>query len=186
MLTPKQQEALDEIIPCAIAVERKTSFPAEALVAQWAVESGWGQKVTGDFNYFGLTRQVAPDRPMKWCATHEILTEAQLEQLEPEERARVTSMERLPTGKFNVRLSRRFPSFDSIRQAVDRYVLLLTQGYRYARAWTAYLADHDLDKLLNGIAAAGYSTSGNYALVLRQIAHGHNVAIAVQVARQKG
>ena len=185
MLTPQQQAALEAVAPLAVAAERATGFPAEATVAQWSVESGWGQRETGANNCWGLTRDVAPERPQAWCDTTERLTYAQIAQLDPDEKARVRHIKDLGDGFHSVDLQRRFPSFDSLGQALDCYVHLITTGHRYQGAWQAYQVDHSLDRLLTGIAKAGYATGAAYEVLLKQNAHGSHIPIAVQAARQR-
>lgn len=174
---------LAAIARVAVNVERNTGFPARALIAQWAAESGWGEKETGAHNMWGLTCAVAPGRPQAWCATTEILTEKQIADLDPQERARVRRIKRRMDGRFEVDLDRRFPCFDSLEQAALRYVALITNGGPYATAWAMYQMDYDLNQLLTGIAKAGYATGAGYGSLLREIAGQHNVQEALRVAR---
>lgn len=185
ILLPRQQAAFDALVPCAIAAERTTGFPAEAICSAFAIESAWGEKPTGEYNYFGLTRATNPDRQMKFCPTHEEMTQEQFNQLPQDERESVTQRVDLGGGRYRYSLSRWFPSFDSMQQAVNAYVRLITAGPRYAKAWNQYKKDHNMDGLLDGIAAAGYATGGSYGKLLRQIANGSRVAMPVQAARKK-
>ena len=49
-----RQERLDEIAQIAVRIESETGLPAQALIAQWAVESRWGDRPAGNANYFGM------------------------------------------------------------------------------------------------------------------------------------
>jgi len=43
--------------------------PASISLAQFGDESEWGQKVTGNYNYFGI--KAVPGQPFTMCPTHE-------------------------------------------------------------------------------------------------------------------
>ena len=58
-------------------LEKENLFPATVGLAMSACESGWWSAVTGDWNYWGMTR--APERGLaKFCHTNEHVTAAQL------------------------------------------------------------------------------------------------------------
>ncbi len=176
---------LARIAACALDAEKATGFPAAVIMAQACLESSWGAKESGEHNVFGLTKAVAPDQPQKLVPTHERLTEADIERLPADERATITST--IPVtghpGVFDVRLSRFFPSFPDLQSATDCYVNLITTGRRYAGAWQHWRAAKDANALIDGIAAAGYATSGGYAGLVRQIAAGPRIAKAIEEAR---
>jgi len=44
----------DEVIAAAKASQKKWNIPASVSLAQWAVESGWGQHYSGRNNPFGI------------------------------------------------------------------------------------------------------------------------------------
>ncbi len=60
---------------------------------------------------------------------------------------------------------------------------LLTTGHRYSAAWEHWQSAKDVGALIEGIAKAGYATSGGYATLVRQIAEGPRVAGAITDAR---
>lgn len=186
MMTSDRAAWLSEIAPCAVNAEERTGYPAPAVIAAAAAESGWGKAVTGDYNVFGLTRAVAPEAPQKLCATHERLTHEQVEALSPDERVTVTGIVPLGGGLFSVALSRWFPSFGSLQEAVDCYVELITTGPRYAAAWALYQSERNIRLLLLGIGAAGYASAGGYGYLLCEIQAEPEVAAAIAKARQQG
>ncbi|MCC6366860.1 MAG: glucosaminidase domain-containing protein [Bryobacterales bacterium] len=47
---------LAQVAQIAMRLEAETAIPARMLVAQWAIESQWGAKPTGNANYFGIKR----------------------------------------------------------------------------------------------------------------------------------
>ena len=61
-----------DVIAAAQASARKWGIPASVSLAQWALESAWGKKVTGKFNYGGIKCRSA-DQPGTLCPTHEVV-----------------------------------------------------------------------------------------------------------------
>lgn len=63
-----------EVIAAAQKCEIATRIPASVTLAQWAVESKWGERVTGKNNNFGIkARQGANPNSFTMCATHETI-----------------------------------------------------------------------------------------------------------------
>lgn len=60
-----------EVIAAAQDAQKATDIPASVSIAQWAAESGWGAKVTGTYNYFGV--KAVPGQPFTMCPTHEMV-----------------------------------------------------------------------------------------------------------------
>ncbi len=187
-MSPKQTAALAAFAPAAVAVEKASGFPAEVIIAQWATESAWGEKKTGAFNYWGLTAATTPGAGRAFVPTTEELTSSQFEALPNDEKASLTLSEPLPNGKRRFHLSRWFASFSSLEEGLAAYVALLTNpAGRYWSAWATYKANGGIDRLIQGIAAAGYA-SGNegnkYAELLKQIARQSSVQAAVLAAHE--
>ncbi len=180
--------ALSAFAPAAIAVERETGWPAEVAIAQWAAESGWGEKVTGANNYWGLTAATQPpNHPKAFVPTREVLTLGEFAALPRDERDSVTSRVDLGNGKYEYHLSRWFASFADLAAGLAAYVALLQKpGGRYFKAWSLYEADRNVDNLCDGIAAAGYASGPGYAVLLQEIAHEDAVINAVLVAHEAG
>ena len=55
---------LNEVARIAVRLEQQTGCPAQLLIAQWAIESKWGEKPVGHANYFGVKRAA---RHTQWC-----------------------------------------------------------------------------------------------------------------------
>jgi flagellum-specific peptidoglycan hydrolase FlgJ len=185
MLTKTQQGALLAVAGVAVEIESKTMLPAPLLISQWAAESGWGEKQTGDFNFWGLTRAAAAHMPQKLCPTHELLTQAEIDKLPADERNTITKQVPLPDGKFHVEHSRHFPNFPSLQAAAECYAELITRGKPYMVAWNSYRLDRDLEKLIDGVTKAVFATGSGYAILLKRIAHQANVTVACDTARAK-
>ena len=102
----------------AVRLEQQTACPAQLLIAQWAIESKWGEKPVGHANYFGVKRAA---RHTQWCAveTREVVNGSSL----------IENLE--------------FADYDSLADSCRDYVWLITQGEPYRAAWAQYQADRD-------------------------------------------
>lgn len=123
-------------------VQEKINVPFEVVIAQAALETGWGQKViktesgTSSNNLFNIKADS------RWAGdkTHK-------ETLEFENGAMVKKRE-----PFRV--------YDSIGQSVNDYVNLLTGSERYQGALEK---SENVEQFLHGLQSAGYATDPNYA-----------------------
>ena len=150
---------LNEVARIAVRLEQQTACPAQLLIAQWAIESKWGEKPVGHANYFGVKRAA---RHTQWCAveTREVVNGSSL----------IENLE--------------FADYDSLADSCRDYVWLITQGEPYRAAWAQYQADRDLHILI--VAVAGiYATDPNYARLCTTIAGQANVAQAIGEALQE-
>ena len=150
---------LNEVARIAVRLEQQTACPAQLLIAQWAIESKWGEKPVGHANYFGVKRAA---RHTQWCtvATREVVN-----------------------GKSVIE-SLEFADYDSLADSCRDYAWLITQGAPYHAAWARFQADHDLHTLI--VAVAGiYATDPNYARLAASIAGQANVAQAIAEALQE-
>ncbi len=188
MLTPQQQRRLTAFAAAAVRAERMLGYPAEAIVAQWAVESGWGAAETGANNVFGMTYVASRHKAYRDVPTREFVTWDELQRFQPAERASARTPENIvPTkyeGKRWLTMTRRFAAFDSLEDAIADKVRLITLNPRYATAWKAYQTSKRPANLLRGIAAAGYATDPNYAGITTSIASAPAVIAAIADARK--
>ena len=67
---PERARRLAQIADLAVAAQTRTQCPAEMTVAQWAVESKWGEKPVGHANYFGI-KKAERHQLACWVMTHE-------------------------------------------------------------------------------------------------------------------
>jgi flagellum-specific peptidoglycan hydrolase FlgJ len=58
------ESRLNEVARIAMRLEQQTGCPAQLLIAQWAIESKWGETPAGHANCFGINRTV---RHTKCC-----------------------------------------------------------------------------------------------------------------------
>jgi flagellum-specific peptidoglycan hydrolase FlgJ len=150
---------LNEVAQIAVRLEQETGCPAQLLIAQWAIESKWGEKPVGHANYFGIKR--AP-RHTQCCVvtTREVINgKSVIENLE-------------------------FADYDALEDSCRDYAWLITNGAPYRAAWTQYQKDRDLASLISAVARV-YATDPNYAYLAAVIASQHNVVQATGEARQE-
>jgi len=158
-MNEERKRRLAEIARIAVVLERETRFPAELLIAQWAIESRWGERPVGRNNYFGIKR-AARHRVFTVVHTHEVISGER----------KLTSAE--------------FADYESLEEACRDYVRLITRAAAYRAAWTRYVETGNVDALIDGIARI-YATDPNYAALVRAIARQKNVVEAVRSARSE-
>ena len=151
---------LREVARIAVTLEAQTGCPAQLLIAQWALESKWGAKPAGNFNFFGIKR----------ASRHESFSV-------------VTTREVINSRPVMQNLE--FADYASLEDSCRDYVWLITQGAPYHAAWERYQTDHDLHGLVAAVATT-YATDPNYAHLAATIAGQANVAGAIATARQEG
>ena len=176
-----REQRLKGIAGIAAALEKQTGCPAQLMIAQWAIESQWGEKPVGHANYFGIKRAA---RHAMFCVvtTHEVFAPAQLAgwaHKHPDRPARVTAT--LPDGRVRVELEDEFADYDSLQASCEDYAWLITQGSPYQRAWRRYQQDKNLDTLITAVART-YATAPQYAEMADEIARQSNVGDAVAKA----
>jgi flagellum-specific peptidoglycan hydrolase FlgJ len=189
--TLKKVTSLDEIAKAAVNVEKQTGYPAAAIVTQWALESGWGQSVSGDYNHFGMTRDAGTSKKYHTVETPEDITYEQLMHYPKKERMTATNADGTPItgpwqGKKIIIMRREFSSYDSLDDAIKDNVRLITSNKRYAGGLEAYKKSGNVEDLLRGIARGGYATGRNYESQLVSISKQSNIAQAISKAKSDG
>ena len=97
-----------DVIAAAQQSERDTGVPTSVTLAQWALESGWGKKQTGDNNAFGI--KARKGEPGIDVATHERV------------------------GSKLVPMMQRFRSYSSLDEAFRAHAELLSKHYPLSMA----------------------------------------------------
>ncbi len=154
-----RQTRLKQIALIADTLEAQTRCPAALMIAQWALESEWGDKLVGRNNCFGMKRE---GRHTEFCTvpTHEVIH-----------------------GKPVV-LDLEFADYDSVEDSCRDYAWLITHGAPYRAAWEQYQQIGDLQALIRTVAAT-YATDPNYARLITTIAGQTNITQALAEARQE-
>jgi flagellum-specific peptidoglycan hydrolase FlgJ len=172
------EQRLSEVAQIAVTLEKQSGCPAQLLIAQWAIESQWGEKPVGHANYFGIKRAV---RHTKFCTvtTHEVFTPRQLgiwNSQHADRPARLIST--LPDGRVRVELDDEFADYDSLGDSCADYAWLIANGQPYRNAWQCYLIDKNIDALIGSVAQI-YATAPQYAQMVIRIASQQNLLNAI-------
>jgi peptidoglycan hydrolase FlgJ len=123
-------------------VEKKLNIPFEVVIAQAALETGWGQKVikTEQGGSSNNLFNIKADSRWSGDKTHK-------ETLEYEEGAMVKKRE-----PFRV--------YQSISESINDYINFLSKNERYQNALEQ---TGNVEQFLHGLQGAGYATDPNYA-----------------------
>ena len=133
-------------LDAAKAVKLKYKVPIAALIAQAALESGWGQHVV-QFAYFGIKGHAPTGNSVAFQTTEVI------------------------DGKV-IHEAQTFRAYSSFADAADDYGRFLTTNPRYAGCFK-YVDDPI--NFIKTLAAAGYATDPNYAAKLISLMKSHNL-----------
>jgi flagellar protein FlgJ len=148
--TAAQRAFVDRLLPAATAAERGTGIPAHFMVAQAALETGWGKseprRADGgpSFNIFGIKAGGGWRGPAVEANTTEVVAGVAQSRVE------------------------RFRAYGSYEEAFGDYARLLAGTPRYA----AVLGAQEAAGFARGLQAAGYATDPLYAAKLERIIGG--------------
>ncbi|WP_031572044.1 glucosaminidase domain-containing protein [Rheinheimera texasensis] len=150
-LTGPEAEFVKGILPAARQAARQLGLEPLALVAQAALETGWGQRmfkaVDGreSYNLFGIKAQ--PD----WQGNVAVVDTLEYRQ----------GIARQEKAKFRV--------YDSLQAGLQDYVDFIRQQPRYQ---DAVAVSNDTANYFQQLQAAGYATDPNYAQKILQVMNG--------------
>ena len=123
----------------AAAKKGGAKFP-EVVAAQWALESGWGEHISGVNNFFGI--KAAAGEPYSVCTTQEW------------------------NGSHMVTIEDKFRDFDTVQDCVDH---LITQWYEDYRGYKGVNRASSVGECCNLLVAENYATDPHYAAKLMSI-----------------
>lgn len=133
------------VIAAARASMASTGIPASVQLAQWALESGWGAKVTGTFNYFGI--KAVAGQPFTSVPTHEVIN-----------------------GE-RIAVNQNFANYDSLIDAFTAHAQLLSTRPQYAPARACLPDIEGFCDALTGV----YATDPNYGDSLMAVINGSDL-----------
>lgn len=146
-----QEQFIAALVPMAERTAEKLGVDPEFLVAQAALETGWGKSVLrttqgqSSHNLFGIKSTGSWDGPAAQSMTTEYVQ-----------------------GKA-VRQEEGFRVYNSFEQSFEDYALLLQNSKRYTQALKV-AASGDSTGFVRELQKAGYATDPNYARKITQIA----------------
>ncbi len=151
---------VDEITPHAEQAARELGIPARVLVAQAALETGWGKRQiknadgSDSHNLFGIKASRGWDGATTNTATHEYVKgERRVERAE-------------------------FRSYQSVGEAFKDYVAFVKDNPRYAEALKHGGSG---EQYLQGLQKAGYATDPAYAQKIARVAYGRTMSASLEV-----
>lgn len=145
-----QRAFVARLLPAALATERSTGILAQFVVAQAALETGWGKSEprradgSPSFNVFGIKAGRAWQGAVAEATTTEYVDGVAQKQVE------------------------RFRAYASYEEAVNDYARLLATNPRYA----AVLGAQEPGSFARALQAAGFATDPQYAAKLERIIGG--------------
>lgn len=143
------------VLPHARAAADRLGVAPHLVVAQSALETGWGRHVPGG-NHFGIKARAG---------------EADIEAM---------TQEFGPQGPYRERAA--FRAYRSVAESFGDYARLLASNERYAGAVNA---GEDSAKFAGGLAAGGYATDPQYAAKLAKLADDPAFQARVAAASRK-
>lgn len=141
-LGASQQSFISTMWPLAVQAGQRTGVDPRLIVAQAALESGWGQHAPGN-NFFGIKSHGAPNGQTLPTAEYDS-----------------------STGRMAPQ-SDSFRQYGSMADSVNDYANFLLTNGRYGALRSAA----GLDAQLSALGRSGYATDPNYAGTVGQIAH---------------
>ncbi len=142
MLSPAQTIRLKAAASSSVSCERSTKVPAELTIAQWALESGWGEHQPGN-NCFGI-KFYPGSFGIQQLKTVEVI------------------------GGVPKTVAGDFATFPSIEACFEKHASLFTTGSAYGPVWSHYLKTADTQTLIRQVAPI-YATDPLYASKLLQV-----------------
>ncbi|NNM50802.1 MAG: flagellar assembly peptidoglycan hydrolase FlgJ [Pseudomonadales bacterium] len=143
----EQQDFVDQIMPHAQAAARSLGISPRVIVAQAALETGWGQTIKrGLKNLFGIKADAGWQGARSRSSTLEVNTQGELKRTHAD-----------------------FRNYASVAASMDDYVHFLKSHPRYRQALQAGTNEQDF---IQRLSAAGYASDPHYAAKLARIMNG--------------
>lgn len=159
--TPK--EFVAAYLPFAKQTEAKTGIPAVAILAQAALESGWGAAAPGNM-FFGVKDTDGINGNEQLLVTTEYSRRADLKFPEV---ISITPVVKSGVKMFKYKVRDYFRKYSSPEECFTDHARFFLRNKRYA---AALAVKHDTMAFIDAIAAAGYATAPDYAKVVKSVA----------------
>ena len=146
------KEFITKYYQVAKETEKKTGIPALAILAQAALESGWGEAAPG-YNFFGMKAGKY------WKGKKQLLTTTEYHADKNKIYPEILSIEQIKSGLYKYKVKDWFRAYDSPEEGFADHAKLFLLP-RYA---TAMKNCNNVEKFVEEIAKAKYATNLNYA-----------------------
>ncbi len=137
-----RQEFMKAVFPLAQKIGKEIGLDPRLILAQSAIETGWGSKVKGN-SFFGIKSHGANVPSIKFQTQEEV------------------------DGK-RIKIKDSFRAYDSLEDSIEGYGKFLMNNPRYAK----YLAADTLEDAAKELQKSGYATASNYGSTVLSIAKG--------------
>ncbi|QQP97404.1 XVIPCD domain-containing protein [Lysobacter enzymogenes] len=160
----KKEEFIADLYPAAVRVSKQTGMSAELILAQAALETGWGEKVLpGTNNIFNIKDSKGWDGPTKTFNVWEI------------------------EGGKKVWKDQDFRVYGSMDEALADRVKFLKENGRYTKAGLFEEGTlGNLEKEAKALQKAGYATDPHYAEQLAKVFNGPTMRRGIALAEGRG
>lgn len=154
-------KVLQQACISGVICEEQTGVPCELTVAQWALESGWGQHAPGN-NCFGIKGTPETGQLLATAEWLEAGVEgAWVAKVQGREAVRDYAAPADGKGRFKYKCKDWFAKYSDLTECFKLHAKLLT-GRVYQNHIAVWKQDGDIEKLVRGIAPL-YATDPAYA-----------------------
>ena len=157
-MTPK--EFIKQYKPFALETERKTGISHLFILAQAALESGWGERTFGNMLFGIKARPETPADKKQLLRTTEVLSSANA--VFP----KIFSIKKRADGKYTYSVLDWFRKYETQEECFTDHAQFFFKNKRYAKALEVR---SDPYKFAEEVAKAGYATAPNYADSLKKL-----------------
>ena len=157
-MTPK--EFITKHLPFALETERKMGISAIFILAQSALETGWGKHALGNMMFGVKAKESMPPEKRQLVQTTEILA------TDKEKFPEIISIEKRLDGKYKYTVKDWFRKYDTPEESFTDHAHLFLTNKRYAKALEVKT---DPYKFAEEVAKAGYATEPTYAERLKKV-----------------
>ena len=155
-----QKEFIKQYKPFSLETERKTGISHLFILAQAALESGWGERTFGNMLFGIKARPETPADKKQLLRTTEVLSSANA--VFP----KIFSIKKRADGKYTYSVLDWFRKYETQEECFTDHAQFFFKNKRYAKA---LLVKSDPYKFAEEVAKAGYATAPNYADSLKKL-----------------
>ncbi len=157
-MTPK--EFVTKYYPYAKVTENKTGIPAMVVLAQSALETGWGKYAPGNMMFGVKAKITTPEKERQLITTTEILSTPNAQF------PIVLSISKLSSGKYKYIVKDWFRKYNTPEESFTDHAKFLQENSRYKKA---LVNKSDSVVFIQELAKAGYATDPNYGSTLLSV-----------------
>lgn len=144
----------------ALESEQETGINAKAIMAQAAIETGWGKTVVGNMMFGIKARPNTPAYQKQLITTTEYLRTPDVKF------PVVLSVQKQSNGLYKYKVKDWFMKYNSPKESFDDHAAFFFRNPRYKKALEVR---GNANRFVEEIHKAGYATAPNYSTVLKQI-----------------